>query len=41
MSTQDVDAGAALPKTPRDVVPLLLPAVLALAALPFISPTTW
>jgi branched-chain amino acid transport system permease protein len=39
------DAGTALPKTPRDVVPMLLPAALALAALPLIlihsSGTTW
>jgi branched-chain amino acid transport system permease protein len=42
MSATDTDAGAALPKTRRDVLPLLLPVVLALAALPFIpSPSTW
>jgi branched-chain amino acid transport system permease protein len=42
MSTQDIDAGAALPKTPRDYLPLLLPVALALAALPFIpSSATW
>src|SRR2546423_15168837 len=42
MSVQDMDAGAALPKTPRDYLPLLLPAALALAALPFIpSTSTW
>src|SRR3954453_2564898 len=37
-----IDAGAALPKTPRDYLPLLLPVALALAALPFIpSGSTW
>jgi branched-chain amino acid transport system permease protein len=44
MSTQDsaTDAGAALPKARRDVLPVLLPVALALAALPFISsPSTW
>jgi branched-chain amino acid transport system permease protein len=47
MSATDTtpDAGAALPKTRRDVVPLLLPAALALLALPLIlyfsSGTTW
>ncbi len=42
MSAQDIDAGAALPKTPRDYLPLLLPLGLALAALPFIpSSSTW
>jgi branched-chain amino acid transport system permease protein len=42
MSTQDLDAGAALPKTRRDFIPLLLPLALALAALPFIpSGSTW
>ena len=42
MSAQDIDAGAALPKTPRDYLPLLLPVALALAALPFIpSTSTW
>ena len=42
MSTTDADIGAALPKTPRDFLPLLLPIALALAALPFIpSPSTW
>ena len=45
MSATDTDVGAALPKTPRDILPLLLPAVLALAALPLIlvfsSGTTW
>ena len=42
MSAQDIDAGAALPKTPRDYLPLLLPVALALAALPFIpSSSTW
>src|SRR6267154_1287762 len=36
------DVGAALPKTPRDYLPLLLPVALALAALPFIpSSSTW
>src|ERR1043166_4766623 len=47
MSAQDniatgTDAGAALPKTRRDFLPLLLPVALALAALPFIpSSSTW
>ena len=42
MSAQDIDVGAALPKTPRDFVPLLLPIALALVALPFIpSASTW
>jgi len=50
MSAQDnatagTDVGAALPKTRRDFLPLLLPIALALAALPFIvffsSGTTW
>jgi branched-chain amino acid transport system permease protein len=42
MSATDTDVGAALPKTPRDFVPLLLPIALGLAALPFIpSPSTW
>jgi branched-chain amino acid transport system permease protein len=45
MSAQDIDAGAALPKTRGDYLPLLLPVVLALVALPFIvsfsSGTTW
>jgi len=42
MSAQDIDAGAALPKTPRDFVPLLLPLVLAAIAYPFIpSSSTW
>ena len=42
MSAADIDAGAALPKTPRDYLPLLLPIALALAALPFIpSSSTW
>ena len=43
MSAQDsIDAGAALPKARRDLIPLLLPVALALAALPFIpSSSTW
>ena len=45
MSAQDIDAGAALPKTRGDYLPLLLPVVLGLIALPFIlyfsSGTTW
>jgi branched-chain amino acid transport system permease protein len=37
-----LEAGAALPKVRADVLPLLLPALLALAALPFVgSPSTW
>jgi branched-chain amino acid transport system permease protein len=43
--TTGTDVGAALPKTRRDYLPLLLPVALALAALPFIlffsSGTTW
>ena len=36
------DVGAALPKTPRDFLPLLLPLALALVAYPFIpSSSTW
>jgi len=35
-----MDVGAALPKTPRDFVPLLLPIALALVALPFIPSTS-
>ena len=43
MSAQDsIDTGAALPKPRRDLIPLLLPVALALAALPFIpSSSTW
>src|SRR3979411_1422412 len=42
MRAQDIDAGAALPKTPRDIVPLLLPLVLAALAFPFIpASSTW
>ncbi|MEN3384238.1 MAG: branched-chain amino acid transport system permease protein [Hyphomicrobiales bacterium] len=44
MSAQgtDIDAGAALPKSPRDIVPLLLPLALAAVAFPFIpSSSTW
>jgi len=42
MSATETDIGAALPKTRRDFLPLLLPVALALAALPFIpSPSTW
>ena len=44
MSAQDgaTDVGAALPKARRDILPLLLPVALALAALPFIpSTSTW
>ena len=44
MSAQDgaTDVGAALPRPRRDFLPLLLPAALALAALPFIpSPSIW
>jgi len=38
----NLDAGAALPRAPRDIVPLLLPLALALIALPFVgSPSTW
>src|SRR5437588_13059133 len=41
-ATGNTDAGAALPQAPRDIVPLLLPAALALIALPFIpSGSTW
>jgi branched-chain amino acid transport system permease protein len=42
MSAIDTDVGTALPKSRRDILPLLLPVVLALAALPFVgSPSTW
>ncbi len=42
MSATDTDVGAALPKVRADYLPLLLPVVLALAALPFIpSGSTW
>jgi len=42
MSAADADVGAALPKTRRDFLPLLLPLALALAAYPFIpSSSTW
>jgi branched-chain amino acid transport system permease protein len=38
----DIDAGAALPKAPRDIVPWLLPGLLALVALPLIgSSSSW
>ena len=37
-----VDVGAALPKQKTDFLPLLLPVILALVALPFVqSPSTW
>ena len=35
------DVGAALPKEKTDILPALLPALVALAALPFVSPSTW
>jgi len=42
MSATDTEVGAALPKVRSDYLPLLLPAALALAALPFIpSGSTW
>jgi branched-chain amino acid transport system permease protein len=38
----DIDAGAALPKQPRDFIPYLLPVLLALAVLPLIgSSSSW
>ncbi|MDB5518914.1 MAG: inner-rane translocator [Tardiphaga sp.] len=38
----DIDAGAALPKQPRDLIPYLLPVALALVAMPLIgSPSSW
>lgn len=38
----DIDAGAALPKQPRDFIPWLLPVLLALAVLPLIgSSSSW
>src|ERR1044072_9996285 len=42
MSAMETEVGAALPKVGADYLPLLLPAALALAALPFIpSGSTW
>jgi len=35
------DVGAALPRQKTDFLPALLPALVALAALPFVSPSTW
>jgi len=35
------DVGAALPQEKADILPALLPALVALAALPFVSPSTW
>ena len=35
------DVGAALPRQKTDILPALLPALVALAALPFVSPSTW
>jgi branched-chain amino acid transport system permease protein len=35
------DVGAALPRQKTDFLPALLPAIVALAALPFVSPSTW
>jgi branched-chain amino acid transport system permease protein len=35
------DVGAALPQQKTDILPALLPALVALAALPFVSPSTW
>jgi branched-chain amino acid transport system permease protein len=38
----DIDAGAALPKQPRDLIPYLLPVLLALIAMPLIgSGSSW
>jgi branched-chain amino acid transport system permease protein len=38
----DIDAGAALPKAPRDIIPWLLPVALALVVLPLIgSSSSW
>jgi branched-chain amino acid transport system permease protein len=38
----DIDAGSALPRAPRDIVPWLLPVVLALVALPLVgSSSSW
>lgn len=38
----DIDAGAALPKAPRDIIPYLLPMMLALIAMPLIgSSSSW
>jgi len=38
----DIDAGAALPKAPRDIIPYLLPVLLALIAFPLIgSSSSW
>src|ERR1044072_4658243 len=42
MSAMETEVGAALPKVRADYLPLLLPAALALAALPFIpSGSSW
>jgi len=40
-ATDTVEPGAALPKARGDYLPLLLPVVLALAALPFVPVSTW
>ena len=40
-ATGTVEPGAALPKARGDYLPLLLPVVLALAALPFVPVSTW
>src|SRR3954466_13759423 len=38
----DIDAGAALPKAPRDIIPYLLPLLVALVAFPLIgSSSSW
>src|SRR3954471_3886433 len=38
----DIEAGAALPKAPRDIIPYLLPALVALLVFPLIgSSSSW
>jgi branched-chain amino acid transport system permease protein len=38
----DIDAGSALPRAPRDIIPYLLPVLLALVALPLVgSSSSW
>src|SRR5258708_32609351 len=41
-SMTDIDAGAALPRQPRDIIPFLLPVMLSLVAMPLIgSSSSW
>jgi len=42
MATTSIPAATELPKTPRDLMPVLIAPIIALAALPLVgSPTTW